>query len=296
TTNYTVGLVDSSGAAITVGSATDVTVQFVNGTAEAGDYDGANQTVTIAAGSSTATLTVDTVEDADYDNETFTASINNVQDTGEFENIDIVSGANGQTPTQDTTIIDITEPTISINDVTVNEDASFATFTVTISNAIGTNVTFNYDTSNNTATAGPDYDAVVGGTGTITAGNTSTTITVPINDDYYEEGNETYDVTLSNLSANVAAVGNDLIGVGTITDAGSPTPTESITSVDTVYAVISGPANVTEGDTTTNYTVGLVDSSGAAITVGSATDVTVQFVNGTAEAGDYDGANQTVTI
>ncbi|WP_324731458.1 hypothetical protein [Pseudomonas paeninsulae] len=49
---------DQAGNSVTVTSATNVTVQFANGTAEAGDYAAADQTVTIAAGSSSATLTV----------------------------------------------------------------------------------------------------------------------------------------------------------------------------------------------------------------------------------------------
>ena len=60
--------------------------------------------------------------------------------------------------------------------------------------------------------------------------------------------------------------------------------------------MISGPASVAEGATTTNYTVKLVDSNGNPVTVTSNTTVTVKFTNGTAEVGDYAAADQTVTI
>ena len=117
-----------------------------------------------------------------------------------------------------------------------------------------------------------------------------------ISDDFIREGDESFNVTLSGLSANVAAAGNDLVGVGTITDAGSTSPTETLTAADTVYAVLSGPATVAEGATTSNYTVTLVNAAGTPVTVTNATAVTVLFANGTAEAGDYVATPQTVSI
>ncbi len=319
-----------------------------------------------------------------------------------------------------------TAPTIRIDDVTVDEDAGTATFTVSLSHATTAPVTFNYTINDGTATAGADYTAT-SGSGSIGAGSTTTTITVPISDDFIEEGNETYTVDLSGVSANVDLGGSDLSGLGTITDAGSTPPTEvpgpedtvtlqvvavdatgtplsdptansgpeggqthykvialdpsgneisvsgtatvvfsnlgstsnadytpSATTVnigqvfdaslvddyladdgeqftvglngntvsgfeqvsessgvvtttihdesnppgaeDTVYAVLSGPTDVTEGATTTAYTVQLVDKDGNPVSVSSNTDVVVQFANGTAEAGDYVSGDQRVTI
>ena len=297
TSNYTVTLVNAAGAPVTVSNATNVTVVFANGTAEAGDYNATPQTVTIAAGASSATLTVATNEDADFENETFTASISSVADTGEFEAINTTTGTAGLLPSVTTTISDNdVPPTISIDDVTVNEDAGTMTFTVSLSHATTAPVSFSYATSNGSATAGADYTAIVSGAGSIAIGQTTATFTVAISDDFIKEGNESFNVTLSGLSANVAAAGNDLVGVGTITDAGSTTPTESITAADTVYAVLSGPATVAEGATTSNYTVTLVNAAGAPVTVSNATNVTVVFANGTAEAGDYNATPQTVTI
>ena len=427
TTAYTVQLVDKDGNPVSVSSNTDVVVQFANGTAEAGDYVSGDQRVTISAGASSAMFTVQTNEDADFDDETFTASIKSVADTGEFKAIDTTSGAAGLSPSQTTTIHDNdTAPTIRIDDVTVDEDAGTATFTVSLSHATTAPVTFNYTINDGTATAGADYTAT-SGSGSIGAGSTTTTITVPISDDFIEEGNETYTVDLSGVSANVDLGGSDLSGLGTITDAGSTPPTEvpgpedtvtlqvvavdatgtplsdptansgpeggqthykvialdpsgneisvsgtatvvfsnlgstsnadytpSATTVnigqvfdaslvddyladdgeqftvglngntvsgfeqvsessgvvtttihdesgtpgteDTVYAVLSGPTDVTEGATTTAYTVQLVDKDGNPVSVSSNTDVVVQFANGTAEAGDYVSGDQRVTI
>ena len=57
--------------------------------------------------------------------------------------------------------------------------------------------------------------------------------------------------------------------------------------------MISGPATVGEGATTSNYTVTLVNAAGATT---SATKSTVVFANGSAEAGDYVATPQTLTI
>ena len=131
TSNYTVTLVNAAGTPVTVTNATAVTVLFANGTAEAGDYVATPQTVSILAGASSATFTVATSEDADFEDETFVASIDSVADTGEFEAINTTTGTAGLLPSVTTTISDNdVPPTISINDVTVNEDAGTMTFTV----------------------------------------------------------------------------------------------------------------------------------------------------------------------
>ncbi|PLY15612.1 MAG: hypothetical protein C0631_06645, partial [Sedimenticola sp.] len=269
TGDFTVNLVDQNGNAVVVSNDTDVTVVFgaPGDTAESGDYVAAPQTVTISAGNSSATLTVQTNDDVDFDNETFTASISNVVDTGEFEALDWVSGAAGQSPSTTADIIDDdVAPTIRIDDVTVNEDAGTATFTVSLSHATTADVTFDYATSDNSATAGSDYTAIVGGSGSITAGSLTTTIDVAITDDLLNELAETYDVTLSNVSANVSLVGSDLVGVGTILD----DDVVSVTSVvgDAVY----------EGNPNT-FTVTLSNESE------TATDVTLALTNGTAGIG-----------
>ena len=88
---------------------------------------------------------------------------------------------------------------LSIDNVTVDESAGNAVFTVSSDIAIesGTTVTVNYASADGTATAGSDYTAV-NSTASISGGDTTTTITVPILDDTLYEGNETFTVTLSN--------------------------------------------------------------------------------------------------
>jgi hypothetical protein len=110
-------------------------------------------------------------------------------------------------------------PTLSVNDVAITEGnagTKVATFTVTLSQAAAAPVTYNIATSNLTATAGSDYVAksLVGET--IPAGQTSRTFAVTLTGDTTVEANETYRVTLSNISSNATLF--KFTGTGTISN------------------------------------------------------------------------------
>ena len=112
------------------------------------------------------------------------------------------------------------KPQISISDATpiVEGDTGSQTvsFTVSIDKALPTqDITFNYVTADDTATAGGDYVAA-SGTRTIAAGDLSTTIPVTVNGDLVVESAEQFYVNLSNLSSN-AILSSDT-ATGTITD------------------------------------------------------------------------------
>ncbi len=108
-----------------------------------------------------------------------------------------------------------TDPTISINDVSVNESAGTATFTVTLSSATTKVVDVNYSTSNGSASAGSDYGALSSTKLTFAAGETSKTITVNLVNDTTVEANETFNVVLATpVNATIA----DGTGVATIID------------------------------------------------------------------------------
>ena len=94
---------------------------------------------------------------------------------------------------------------------------SVATFTVTLAAPSSQTVTVQYMTSNGTATSGSDYSASVG-TLTFLPGETLKTISVVVNYDAATEGNETFNVLLSNP---VGATLTDATGVGTIIDRAS---------------------------------------------------------------------------
>jgi uncharacterized repeat protein (TIGR01451 family) len=119
----------------------------------------------------------------------------------------------------------------SINDVSVTEGNSGTTpavFTVSLQPANGTlTASVDYQTTNGTATSGSDFVAT-SGTLTFLAGETTKTITVPVIGDTIVEGNETFNVQLSNV---VNASFQDTVGVGTIIDddlGGPPAPSVHI--------------------------------------------------------------------
>jgi hypothetical protein len=72
------------------------------------------------------------------------------------------------------------EPSISIDSVTVSESDGNAVFTVTQSATSGVDTTFQYSTGDATATDGSDYTGVANAPGLIPAGDTTTTISIPI--------------------------------------------------------------------------------------------------------------------
>ena len=178
------------------------------------------------------------------------------------------------------TIIDDDDPpTLSINDVSYTESGSAgnATFTVTLSAASTQEITFNYASSNSSATAGSDYTAA-SGTLTIAAGATSTTFNVPVLVDTLDEANETATLTISNASN---ATISDATGTLTIVDDDDP-PTLSINDVS--YTESGSAGNAT-------FTVTLSAASTQEVTVDYASS------NSTATAGsDYTAVSGTVTI
>ena len=165
--------------------------------------------------------------------------------------------------------------TITVNDVTMNEDAGVADFTVTLSNPSSFPVTVNYSTADGTATAGSDYTAA-SGTLTFPAGETDETISVPIVDDFLYEGDETFYLNLENP---VNATISDGQGIGTILD-NDLEPTLSINDV-----------TMSEDGGGANFTVSLSSPSSFPVTVNYST------ADGTATAGsDYTAASGTLTF
>ncbi|BCU14698.1 beta strand repeat-containing protein [Microcystis aeruginosa] len=172
---------------------------------------GTTNTVTFAANSPTATVTVDPTADTTVEsNETVILTLA----AGTGYTIGTPNAATG-------TINNDDSASISINDVTVSEGNSGTTnavFTVTLSNPVDTSVTLNYATANGTATTTDnDYTAIATTPLTFNVGETSKTITVAVNGDTKVENNETFFVNLSNLQANGRNVTiTDNQGQGTI--------------------------------------------------------------------------------
>ena len=197
--------------------------------------------------------------------------------TGEISNNSVSILLNAD-PTATVTITDVPQPPISlsINDVTVTEGNSGttnATFTVSLSSAASTVVSVDYATANGTATAGTDYIALPTTPLTFNPGETSKTITVPVNGDNQVELNETFFVNLSNLQTNGSNVSlADNQGQGTINNDDSAT-----ISINDV-TVIEGNS----GTTNAVFTVTLSNAVDTAVTVNYAT------ADGTATTTDND--------
>src|SRR5258705_2810148 len=148
----------------------------------------------------------------------------------------------------------LSQPTLTINDVSVTEGNSgttTATFTVTLSpvNAAQT-VTVGYGSVDGTATtANNDF---VPATGTLTFNPSVATqvISVTVNGDTVAEPNETFFINLSNA---MNAVIGDGQGAGTITNDDAPPPATVTMNTPTAspdgaigFTVANGPANATD--------------------------------------------------
>ena len=145
-------------------------------------------------------------------------------------------------------------PTLSINDVRVNEGAGEAIFTVTLSGPSDEPVTVSYVTQSAPASAGvgatpgQDYTPqLTVGTVTIPAGQTSVQVSIPVaNDDSYE-GDEVFQVSLSDaVNANI----DRGTGLGTIADDGTGTLGTGQVNADDDRPVVSvqGGPTATEGE------------------------------------------------
>ncbi|WP_237487955.1 Calx-beta domain-containing protein [Hufsiella arboris] len=209
TITYTVKLAGTAGG--TIQDAVTVKTDIASGTADSGsDFDYVPETLTFPAGSAIGTsrsFTVSIVNDDVLEgNEDFTV---NIKDAVGIATI----GNNSVT----TVISDNDAASISIADVTVNENAGTATFTVKLTGNIQNAFDFDYATADGTALAGSDYTAK-SGTLNFAGGSVNgavKTITIDINDDNLVEEDETYNITLSDITGGLATI-SQASAIGTI--------------------------------------------------------------------------------
>ena len=105
---------------------------------------------------------------------------------------------------------------VYVDDVSVSEGLDLATVLVTLSTSASDAVTLDYATAGSSAISGSDFTATSGSV-RIAAGSRRGAFTVPLTNDSTSEGNETFTVSLSNLtnaafgrsSATVTIVDND---------------------------------------------------------------------------------------
>ena len=264
-----------------------------------GNEDGTGGTLTFLAGTATLSQTVSVTTNGDTSNVEADEPVSVTLSSPSANAVLAVDNVGSSSFTNDDT------DAISIGNVTLAEgDAGTTSFTFTVSVDGGgnaaSNIDFTYDTANNTATTGDsDYVAVSGGSGTITAGSPSTTITIDVNGDTDVELNESFFVDLSNPVNATIATGR---GVGTITNDDEPvvtltgtdlTSTESGTTTGTVTVNLSASVtnlltiNLTLGGTAstvsgTDYTLG-----GTGVIWGGGSSLTVNIPAGETSPHNY---------
>ncbi len=125
-------------------------------------------------------------------------------------------------------------PTLSVADASATEGSNVE-FTVTLSEPVADPVTVQYDTSDGTATDddnasdGADYTAASGHTLTFAARETAQTVSIPTGNDSVDEDDETFQLTLSDPSANAAIAGSG-VATGTIVNNDETTLTDATLS------------------------------------------------------------------
>ncbi|MGD8518473.1 MAG: Calx-beta domain-containing protein, partial [Anaerolineae bacterium] len=148
-------------ASLSAASGRDVSVDYTtsDGSATAGeDYSAATgETLTIPAGQTSGLIQIPLIDDAlDEPNETFTLTLSNANYATLVSN-----QATG------TIIDDDPLPSLSVSDSSASESDGHLTFTASLSAASGRDVSVDYTTSDDSATAGQDYSAATGETLTI---------------------------------------------------------------------------------------------------------------------------------
>jgi large repetitive protein len=256
-------------------SAQPITVSYstADGTAIAGkDYTATTGLLTFPANSTTSqNITIPLLSNPAFGpNRTFTVNL-----TGPTNATIATANATGTISNTNTA------PTIAVGNATATPPLSGSTtavFAVKLSAAAAVPVTVNYATSDGSAAAGVDYQAV-NGTLTFPPGQTSQNVSVPILGQSSFKSNLTFNLNLSGASNGVIATGQ---GVGTIVS-GVTEPAVSINNA----TVIKNAA----GTSPAMFTVTLSAPSGETVTVPYST------ADGTAVAGvDYQSASGTLTF
>jgi hypothetical protein len=200
-----------------------VTVNYtLTGTATNGtDYTSLPTSVTFAAGSSTAIVTVTPTNDTIFE-ATETAILTLATGTG------YTFSTTNRAATVNITDNDL-QPTINLSAnqtiVEGNTNPQNVSYTVTLSNASTQAITVQYVTANGTAIGGSDYTSTTG-TLTFNPGIITQVINIPILNDSLNEANETF--TLNLTSATNATLGTAKTATTTITDTLSASVTTTL--------------------------------------------------------------------
>ncbi|MDB9450838.1 Calx-beta domain-containing protein, partial [Dolichospermum circinale] len=279
-----------------------VTVNYtLTGTATNGsDYTSLPTSVTFAAGSSTAIVTVTPTNDTIFE-ATETAILTLATGTGYT-----VSTTN-TAATVNIADNDL-QPTINLSAnqtiVEGNTNPQNVSYTVTLSNASTQAITVQYATANGTAIGGSDYASTTG-TLTFNPGIITQVINIPILNDSLNEANETF--TLNLTSATNATLGTAKTATTTITDTLSASVTttlpggvENLTLTGTAAINGTGNAgdNVLRGNSANNTLTGLDGNDTYSFLANTAlgTDTITETTTGGIDNLDFNGTTAAVNV
>ncbi|MFY0602133.1 MAG: hypothetical protein JXR03_20830, partial [Cyclobacteriaceae bacterium] len=247
-----------------VQDAFDVNISYSDvSTNDTNDYDAAGQLLSFyGTAGEQQQFTVSTIED-------------NVREAGETFTVNMVSTNALVVDTDNAvgTILDDEIAAVSVEDITVNENAGTVTITVSLDVAVQGGVDVGYTLADNTAGAGSDYTTTSGTLNFAGNQNETQTFTISITDDNLREDSETIDINLSTVNALVDASDNAII---TILD-------------NDVAAVTIENISAIEGS-------GLIFTATLDSDVESAFTVTVNFSDVSATGGDTDYDSDPVVL
>ncbi|WP_233215462.1 beta strand repeat-containing protein [Rhodopirellula bahusiensis] len=275
------------------GSGEDTTVEwaidFGASDADASDFETPTSgTLTFGPTETSKLITIKLAEDTTVESDedfvvTLTNPANADTDSPQDGSIDLVNDVASATIANDDQVA------IVIDDVTATEEAGTMTFTVSLDEAVDGDVVVDLATADGTT-----IEAITGAVGdndfdlsttqvTLNAGNSySALVTVTLNDDSVVEGNETFTLGVSGITATI---------VDTSDIDSSDTGLGTITNTDTSELSVSASLpNAAEPGTDGEFTFSLTNPS--------STDTTFTYnISGTATAGsDYGSLTGTATI
>jgi len=152
-----------------------------------------------------------------------------------------------------------TQPTVNINDTRAVESDGYAEFLVRLNRVYDQDVSVTWQTANGSATQPTDY-TTSSNTLVIAAGSTTGTISVPINNDTVDEGDEAFNVQITGVTN--AELG-DSSAACTIIDNDAPSGSMPLATVTSTQAE--------EGDVFVAFTVSLTQATNETVRIHFAT-------------------------
>ena len=241
--------------------------QTQDGTATSADSDYSSDSGTLYILSGDTSINVSPVifgDDSFENDENFSLVLSNATNATIADNTSIVTIQN-----------DDALPSLSVSSLgAIVEGGGNANVVVALDTPAGVDVSFNYATSDGTASAGVEYSST-SGTATIVAGSPDVTIPVPLTDNSVDNADKTFTFTITNPVQ--ATIG---------------TSSETFTILDDDAVVSIGDISVNETDSTATFTVTVQGPMTA-----STLDVDYTTVDGSALAGsDYTTKSGTLNF